>query len=344
MKTLKDIPFEKYDSIRYCYDFLNNNKTIGDEEAEYNGLWHIHWRGRIDNNKIIFQIKSILATQYVTKIYFWVEDINWTKTSKNYINLEQFKDIVEIKVFDRNIIALAPGPKSVKSWVIQYYEQSQESLAKSQAQVKFSGEMLKTNVISLDRRYKTDMFRWIILSIYGGMYTDADTLMLRDVRDIRINNWSSKWGTSLHAEACILKLEKGSDAYEQMFRNDPTNPQCFLKLKNELPEAFSYKYDNLRITSLPTTFFDISWIIDSNIGTGIPFIKEPSYETTDGFFKQTNEEVTLNEFFKGCFSYHWHNHWDEPELKNSLAGKLNADIDKIIEKKYNIIPNKIFQD
>ena len=243
MKTLNDIPLKDYDDSLLVYNFLNENKTIGDEIPEYNGLWHIHWRGKIDNNKVILQIKSILATQYVKKIYFWIEDLSWTKNSPFYDNLKQFKDFIEIKIFDRNIISQAPGPKGVKAWVIKYYENSLEDLAQAQDKVKYSGEMLKTNIITLDRRYRTDMFRWIVLSIYGGMYTDADTLMLRDVRDIKINNWCSKWGTDLYIEACILKLEKGSDAYEQMFRNDPTNPQCFLNIQNELPEAFNYNYD-----------------------------------------------------------------------------------------------------
>jgi len=317
MKTLKAIPIEKYNDTQFIYNFLNENKTIGDEDAEYNGLWHVHWRGSIDNNKVILQIKSILATQYVKKIYFWIENENVTRNSPFYENLIQFKDYLEVKVFDREIIKLAPGKISNKAWIINYYERNHG-----------------------DRRYKTDMFRWIILSIYGGMYTDADTLMLRDVRDIEINNWSSKWGTDEYAECCILKLEKESDAYEQMFRNDPTNPQCFLNIKNNLPEAFNWKYDNLRITSLPGVFFDIVWTLDTLGLKDLPFL---TFNHFDHFFQKTDKEVTLDNFFKGCFAYHWHNNWDAPELKDSFAGRLNVDIDRIIHKKYGIVPNLIFQ-
>jgi len=316
MKLLTDIPIEKYNDTEYCYNFLNSHETIGGENSEYNGFFHIHWRGPLDNNKIILQIKSILATQHVEKIYFWIEDLEVTKNSLNFPNLYQFKDYVEIKVFNRNIIAKAPGSKGVKTWVMHYYDQPHG-----------------------DYRYKTDMFRWIVLSIYGGVYTDADTLMLRDIRDIKINNWSSKWGVDPFAECCILKLEKGSDAYEQMFRNDPQNPQCFLNIQNNLPQAFSYKYDNLRITSLPSAFFDIVWNEWGN-----EKLKFLNFNTFPKFFELTDKEVTIDTFFKGCFAFHWHNRWDAPELKNSFAGRLNVDLDRIIKEKYNITPIKIFQD
>ena len=313
MNTLKDIPLKDYDNTKLVYNFLNENKTIGNENAEYNGIWHVHWRGSIDNNKVILQLKSILATQYVTKIYFWIENESVTKDSPFYQNLIQFKDYIEIKLFDSSVIMQASGRKGVNKWLIHYYNQQ------------------------VDRRYKSDIFRFVILNIYGGMYTDLDCLMLRDVRNLKINNWSSKWGVEPYAECCILKLEKGSDAYEQMFLNDPRNAQCFLNIQNNLPEAFNYKYDNLSITSLPSTFFDIVWNEWEN--NELDFL---DFNTFPKFFEGTDKEVSMNSLFKGCFSYHWHNNWDKPELKNSFAGKINADIDRIIEEKYNITPHKIF--
>jgi hypothetical protein len=273
----------------------------------------VHWRGPVDNNKVILQIKSTLATQYVEKIYFWIENQLTTMMSPNYINLNQFRKYVEIKVFDKSIFDQATGNSKNKERIWMYY-----------------------NGFHRDYRYKTDMLRWIILNIYGGIYTDLDTFLLRDVRDIHINNWSSKWGTDLYAEACILKLEKGSDIYEQMYLNNADNSQCFLLLEDNLPQAFSYKYNNLNFVSLPTTFFDIVWMSKERIECGI-------VNNFDRFFDKTNEDITLDNFFKGCFAYHWHNNWNQPELKESFAGRLNQHLDKIIGEKYNIKPYKIFQ-
>jgi len=122
-----------------------------------------------------------------------------------------------------------------------------------------------------------------------------------------------------------------------MYLNNPNNSQCFLMIENNLPEAFSFKYNNLNITSLPDPFFDIVWPhMDGNL-------KCLTINNFDHFFQETDKEITLDNFFKGCFAYHWHNRWGEPELKNSPAGRLNQHLDKIIEEKYNIKPYQIFQ-
>jgi len=314
METLKDISLEKYNDAQYCYDYLNSHKTIGDEETEYNGIFHVHWRGPIDNDKIILQIKSTLATQEVDKIFFWIEDPLTTFMSPSYPKLNQFNKYVETKVFDKKILNQASGQQKHKDKIWQYYTMNIH-----------------------DKRYKTDIFRWIILNIYGGLYTDLDTFLLRDVRDLKIKNWCSKWCEDPYIEACILKLEKGSDVYEQMYLNNPNNPQCFNLYVGNYPEAWSFKHKNLNITSLPTNFFDMAWPA-TNIGSPVL-----SIENFDKFFERTDKEITLDNFFKGCFSYHWHNRWDRPEYIDSPAGKLNAQLDEIIQEKYSIKPIKIFQ-
>lgn len=314
MKTFEEIPLEKYNDTKYCFDYLNNNKIIGGENTEYNGIFHVHWRGPIDNNKVILQLKSILATQYIQKIYFWIENSLMTMMSINYKNLIQLQEYVEIKIFDKSIFEQAMGDSKNKERIWMYY-----------------------NALHGDRRYKTDMLRWIVLNIYGGVYTDADTLLLRDLRDLHIKNWCSKWGVEPYAEGCIIKLEKGSNVYEQMYLNDPKNPQCFLNIQNNLPEAFNYKHKNLNITSLPNAFFDIVWNEEDK---DVPYL---SFNNFNYFFKETDKEITLDNFMKGCFAYHWHNRWAAAELKNSFAGKLNEQLDKIIEEKYNIKPYKIFK-
>ena len=321
MKILKDIPLERYDDTEHCYNYLNYHKTIGDEETDYNGIFHIHWRGPIDNDKIILQIKSILATQYVIKIYVWIENELVALTSPGYVKLNQFHKYVETKIFDKSVFDQAIGDIRNKQKIWMYY-----------------------NGIYADRRYKTDIFRWIILSIYGGVYTDADTFLLRDVRDIRLKNWSSKWGRETYVEACILKLEKTSNIYEQIYLFDSNNSHCFnmydqMNLNKDKPQFFNFFIDRPvlhNFTSLPCSFFDIVWSEHDN---DLNFLTLNNF---DNFFKTTEKNINLDNFLKGCFAYHWHSRWDHSELKDSYAGKLNQDLDKIIEEKYNIIPYKIF--
>ena len=103
-----------------------------------------------------------------------------------------------------------------------------------------------------------------------------------------------------------------------------------------MPTAWSYEHKNLNITSLPSSFFDIVWNEEDK---NVPYL---TFNNFNYFFQHTDKNVTLNNFMKGCFAYHWHNRWNDLELRNSYAGKLNAHIDEIIEQKYNFKPYKIF--
>jgi len=317
METLNGLSKEDYNNYKSCLKYLNENKTIGNEDAEYNGIFHVHWRGPIDNNKVTFQIKSILATQYVTKIYFWIENLLTTLQSRCYPNLAQLAKYVQIRVFDKSIMDKLDSPYKEQIWNIYALNNG-------------------------DRRYRTDIFRWCILNIYGGTYSDADTLFLRDIRDIKIKNWSAKWAQDDYAEACILHLEQGNKVAENIYLNNPYDARCFLMMINDMPEAYSYKHKNLDFTSLPSYFFDIIWGHEHCQGERGIMLKNVKMKTFDDFFTKMNIDITLDEFFPGCFTYHWHNRWDAPELKDSIAGKLNEDIDRIIKEKYNITPAKIF--
>jgi hypothetical protein len=319
MKLLENIPIEKYDDIDYISNYLNTHKTIGNEETvEYNGIWHIHWRGPLDNDKVILQLKSVLATQQVEKIFFWIEDNIRTFTSPGYIKLIQFKKYIDVKVFDKSIMMQASGDRKILETIWSYY-----------------------NRYYPDYRYKSDILRWIVLDIYGGVQIDADNFLLRDFTDIKINNWSAKWPHEPYGECSCLKIQKGEKRYEQIYLNNPNNPNCFIMLyppKFRL-EAFNFKYENLTHTVLPTPFFDMVF------SKPTPEFTSPalSFANLRDFFKPTEKDITMDNFFKGCFDCHWHNGWDAPELKNSYAGRLNKHLDEIIEAKYGIKPYKIFQ-
>ena len=317
MKIFDDIPIEEYDNAEYCYDYLQTHDTIGNEEANYNGVFHVHWRGSINNDKIILQLKSILGTQDVDKIYFWIENPVVTELSPSYYKLKQLKKYVEVKVFDESVMMQASGNKKYLETIWNYYSMQHK-----------------------DYRYRTDILRWIVLNIYGGVYTDLDMFLLKDLRKIKINRYSSKWPLKQYAIADILKLEKGNEVYEEIFLNNPKNPKCFLMMLPPLfnPEAYNFKHDNLKFSSLPTFFFDPVFIGGNQ---GIEHIL--NFNKFDLFLKPTNKDVTLENIFPGCFGYHTHWIWDGPELKNSFAGRLNKQLDDIIQEKYGIKPFKIFQ-
>jgi len=318
MKQLIDIPKNEYNNLFAGLKYLRTNKTIGNENAEYNGIFHVHWRGEITDKQLLV-VKSILCTQKFSKIYFWIEDNIRAITSPSYPKLLQFSKFVDIKVFDNSIIDMLNIESNIKNKIKEYYNR----------------------MGYVDIRYRSDVFRFIVLTIFGGVYVDLDMFLLRDLTDIKINQWCSKMGPGSDiGDGAILKLDKNSDECKKIYLNDPHNPQCYI-----ISNSLDYKHGNLNITSLPSSFFDILWghslSQQGKLGLHIDNIKMTDF---NDFFKKTNNEVTINTFFKGCFAYHWHNRWNNPEYKDSFAGKLNADMDRIIKEKYNIKPIKIFQD
>jgi len=317
MRLFDGIKKENYNNVFEGLNYIKTHDTIGDEDTEYNGIFHVHWRGVITDKQLLV-VKSIISTQKFTKIYFWIEDNIRAMTSPSYSKLLQFSKYVEIKIFDDTIIDMLSLPNRSKQKIKEYYNRMGYA----------------------DIRYRSDVFRFIVLTIFGGVYTDLDMFLLRDLTDIKLNQWCSKMGPgSPLGDGAILKLEKNSKTCENIYLNDPLNPQCFV-----ISNAFDYKYTNLNITSLPNSFFDVLWGYqhsqDGKIGLAVDNISMNNFQD---FFKSTTDSVTMNSFFTGCFAYHWHNQWDAPELKDSYAGKLNADMDIIIKEKHNITPAKIFQ-
>ena len=309
MKTFNEIPEEKYNDISYTLNYLKENKIIGDENPEYNGIFHVYWRGEI-SDKHIFTVKSILATQKVKKIYFWIEDKNRSYLSKGFGKLMQFSKYIEIKVFDRSVIKQLEGDPKIIDKICSYFDMA----------------------LFDDVRYRADIFRIVILSIYGGVYSDLDMFLLRDLSEIKLNRWCSKWEIFPKGDSAILKLEKNHKLFETIVKNSPNNKRCFWVF-----DAMDFKNDNLEVTSLPSNFFDVSWINKNYQGDN--FILEDFHS----FWKKTDYKPTMKNFLRGCFAYHWHNHWEVPELRNSIAGSLNDDLDKIILQKYNIKSLKLFK-
>ena len=317
MKKFKDLDPEKYNNLFTNLEYLRSHETIGDEDADYNGIYHVHWRGVI-TDKHILTVKSILATQNNPTVYFWIEDSLRAMTSPSYGRLMQFSKHVEVKVFDDKVIDMLDVPPATKSKIKQYYNMMGYA----------------------DVRYRSDVFRFIVLTVFGGVYLDLDMLLLRDLTDIHVRQWCSKMGPGSElGDGAILKLEKGNKDCEQIYLNDPNNPQCYV-----ISNALDYKHENLDIVSFPNAFFDILWghphSQDGKRGLEIDGIRMEDFPE---FFERTDDDVSLDTFFRGCFAYHWHNRWEAPEYRDSYAGKLNASFDEVIREKYGITPAKIFQ-
>lgn len=57
------------------------------------------------------------------------------------------------------------------------------------------------------------MVRFIILYIYGGIYIDADTIILRDLKEIYDieYEWTYRWSFHNYMNTAVLRLRKESE-------------------------------------------------------------------------------------------------------------------------------------
>mgnify|MGYP001395128661 CR=1 FL=1 len=81
--------------------------------------------------------------------------------------------------------------------------------------------------------------------------------------------------------------------------------------------------DENDIMCLPCSFFDPVWILTDNKTSS----KYSKLNRFDDFFKKTNEEVNIDQFFKGLiYAYHWHSRNNYTVEKDSYFEQLEANI------------------
>jgi hypothetical protein len=70
-------------------------------------------------------------------------------------------------------------------------------------------------------------------------------------------------------------------------------------------------YDlHLDMLVLPCSWFDPTWI------------HVPQTHNTGLIFDDTDQHYDFDNFHKGCFCFHWHNHWNTTVGNNSIIKRL----------------------
>ncbi len=157
----------------------------------------------------------------------------------------------------------------------------------------------------------SDTVRYFLLYKYGGCWFDLDCFFLRSFEPL-FNNYENEivvyqWEKQNYPNGAIyISLIPFS---EKMKRNIE-----FIINRNKgwgFQEA-NLTYDlPLDMLVLPCSWFDGSWI------------SNPYNLTCDDFFKTTDKRYNFDIFFKGAFSYHWHNRWNTQIEPNSIIKQLN---------------------
>ncbi|KAK0245597.1 glycosyltransferase family 32 protein [Armillaria nabsnona] len=162
----------------------------------------------------------------------------------------------------------------------------------------------------------SDMARFILCHRFGGIYLDADTIFLRDWEELW--GWKGafayRWSRLEKYNTAVLHLNKGSALGTFLFRTALKNDLDFhpMTVSRYTKEAH---LEGL-LLRLPDALFDSAWLNTEYYQRERP--PQPYFTDFGDFFDTPSvsnaapEALGFDGFFKGAFSYHFHNYWWKP--------------------------------
>jgi len=269
MKLLAEIPQEKYGDVQWVLDWLKENPVIGNENTIPIEYFHCFWRGPISDLHLM-SLHSLNKFHPNSKIIFWTPNIIDIEKCESWEKIKNLlKDQIELKILTETDFNEC-GASSLYS----AYKSGTDNMPGR------SGE-------NEGLAYISDIVRFVVLYLYGGLWFDMDILFLRNLDSIKLNRFVSQWGDGMWGNAAILKLEKGHDLIGKIIGkySRPFYPGTSLQLDNDLD-----------LTILPSVLFDILW--RSSINADLQFRDFGSFFSV--------QELALP---PELYTYHWHNRW-----------------------------------
>lgn len=162
----------------------------------------------------------------------------------------------------------------------------------------------------------SDMARFIVCHRYGGIYLDADTIFLRDWEELW--GWKGafayRWSRLEKYNTAVLKLNKGSALGSFLFRTALRNGLDFHPMKVSRYTKDAHLEELL--LRLPDALFDSAWLNTEYFQRERP--PQPYFKEFADFFDTPTQDsaapqaLGFDGFFKGAYSYHFHNSWWKP--------------------------------
>nr|XP_019051069.1 WD repeat and SOF domain-containing protein 1 [Kwoniella bestiolae CBS 10118]OCF29999.1 WD repeat and SOF domain-containing protein 1 [Kwoniella bestiolae CBS 10118] len=159
----------------------------------------------------------------------------------------------------------------------------------------------------------SDMARFVLTYRFGGIYLDADTLFLRDWEELwnYRGQFAYRWSWHQKYNTAVLKLHKKSALATFLFKTALENGLDFhpMTVSRYLKDA---GLDKL-LFRVPDALFDPAWLnMERYQRERPPFPYFPEFSvffSNDKFDTAGPQPLGFDGFFRGAFSYHFHNFW-----------------------------------
>nr|CAG8435254.1 9018_t:CDS:1 [Entrophospora candida] len=308
-------------------------------------LFHVFWKGDI-SDKLALMMKAFIYSQPLkcSKLYVWIQ----ADDEQNLTNSERMKLLTSnenMKLLTRFI----PHYIELKIWDTKSQLSSidlfngWENMFRGKKTVSFS-----------------DLVRFVVLYKYGGMYVDADVLLLRDMRPFYHSNFefSYRWSYLDDYNTAVLRLWKNSATAIAVIKGAMKNHLDFHPFRAKkylLNDDTTTKELNEKLYMLPVGLFDPLWLRnDGRQNSSLsPNLNRLDQAFEADFVEDEFPGVNLTEkvsplslrkmenFFRGSYAYHWHNHWSTVIEPSSWIGVIQTACDQFIEGKRRNLYNEV---
>ncbi|TFK29549.1 snoRNA binding protein [Coprinopsis marcescibilis] len=162
----------------------------------------------------------------------------------------------------------------------------------------------------------SDMARFVLCHRFGGIYLDADTILLRDWEEL----WGYKgafayrWSRLPKYNTAVLKMNKNSALGTFLFRTALKNGLDFHPMTVSRYTADAHLQGLL--LRLPDALFDSAWLNTEDYQRDRP--PQPFFTEFKHLFETPQQSsaspqaLGFHGFFRGAYSYHFHNFWWKP--------------------------------
>ena len=164
----------------------------------------------------------------------------------------------------------------------------------------------------------SDLVRFVVLELYGGVYTDGDVIYLKDMRSLWPFNFAYRWSFTQNLNTAVLGIN---------FRVDPTiervydqalgaywfglrgfyylfHPYTISSIVRTLNDQHLFNYRTLR--ALNCVLFDPAWLCADSGGSKGSALDVCAFDEFNKKYFVNESDFRPAEFYAGAFAYHLH--------------------------------------
>ena len=299
------------EQCKLCFYYNSNNDATNSQKLTiyYHTFWQLNKvnasHDEFNMRVLKLNIMSYLSTQNLccTRFILWTlkefpdEFLADIETTFEYYIKE---NLLQLKQFDLDMIC-AENTSSFKS-------------TKLCSSLFYRNENLsRKRLVAL-----SDLVRFVVLELYGGIYTDGDVIMLKDMKDLWGFNFAYRWSIGSNLNTAVLGLNLNVDPSVRIVYDHALNSFSFgvsgfyylfhpYKISNivrELNGNSLFEFKTLRV--LNCVLFDPAWICADSNHTVNHFEGVCDFSEFNRKSIRNETSFRAEDFFGGAFTYHLH--------------------------------------